>query len=384
MSGGNPFKRFAFGAAAPATETLGSEAATTPAQLKRARRERAQRTPAAADQTPRIKSERRGNADELVLVKHEPQDDAVELLKPEGGGCDGDEKSKGDTALLQEHRVPAEHGNADDGDEEVGRDRRLVLLTRLFRARETMVTPIDEYGTQACVAPHAKVERNRRFHILVGALLSSQTKDQFTHAAMCRLHEQLRSPDGTNDDSDSEGLTIAKVLTTSEGTLDALINSVGFHRKKAQQLKQIAETLDAGFEGDVPQSYAELVKLPGVGPKIARVVLLLAWNQVDGLIVDTHVHRLAQRLGWTLDGVPGSLRKSGPEAIATPEDTRKSLEGWIPREHWGKFSLAVVGFGQNVCTAVNPKCASCPLADLCPSAFRMTSATKSKSTKRRS
>lgn len=371
MSGGNPFKRFAFGAT-HATEKR-SEVASAP-QLKRARRDDS----SAAQQTPQTKSESGdGDADELVRVQHEQQDNAIELLKREDGECDDGKKSKSDVAPLRVSSVEARN----DDEEEV-RDRRLVLLTRLFKARETMVTPIDEYGTQACVAPHAKVERNKRFHILVGALLSSQTKDQYTHAAMCRLHEQLKSPEGSDSSSDAEGLTIAKVRLTSEDMLDALINPVGFHRKKAQQLKQIAETLDNEFSGDVPQSYTELIKLPGIGPKIARVVLLVAWNHVDGLIVDTHVHRLAQRLGWTSDGIPGSLKKSGPDDIVTPEDTRRALEGWIPREHWGKFSLAVVGFGQKVCTAVNPKCVSCPLADLCPSAFRTSSLTKSKSTRR--
>lgn len=363
MSGGNPFKRFAF-AAASATEK--SSEAPVPPQLKRARRDDLERTP--AQLTPRIKNESEGDAD-----GHDG--DAVGLMKREDGDFDDDEKAKGSTATL---RDPVVHA---DDDEEEPHDRRLVLLTRLFKARETMTTPIDEYGTQACVAPHAKVERNKRFHILVAALLSSQTKDQFTHAAMCRLHEKLKSP-ADSGNSDSEGLTIAKVRNTSEDTLDALINPVGFHRKKAQQLKQIAKTLDDEFSGDVPQSYAELTKLPGIGPKIARVILLLAWSQVDGLIVDTHVHRLAQRLGWTSNGIPGSLSKSGPEDITTPEDTRKALEGWIPREHWGKFSLAVVGFGQNVCTAVNPRCVSCPLADLCPSAFRTSSVKKPRSARK--
>ncbi|RLN90935.1 hypothetical protein BBJ28_00008730 [Nothophytophthora sp. Chile5] len=219
-----------------------------------------------------------------------------------------------------------------------------------------MVTPIDEFGTQVCVASGVATAKAERFQLLVAALLSSQTQDPITYAAMQRLH-QLGEGGG--------GLTIEAVLATKEERLDELLQPVGFHRRKAQQLKRVASILRSRHHDDVPTGLDELLALPGIGPKIARVILLLAWGKVDGIVVDTHVHRLAQRLGWA-------------GATMDPESTRRELEDWIPRELWGKLSLAVVGFGQAVCTARNPSCTSCPLAAECPSAFKIQPATRMK------
>ncbi|TYZ67521.1 hypothetical protein PybrP1_004647 [[Pythium] brassicae (nom. inval.)] len=301
--GANPFKRFAFGGAAAAP------------------------APAAPPEPKRVK---RGDA--AAAVKREP---SLSASRGTGG-----EPAPPPTALC----VKAEP-----------RDARVVLLDRLLRAREAMTTPIDQFGTQACVAPRAASAANQRFHVLVAALLSSQTKDQVTHAAMQRLHRELKTPPSCSgvasddDDDDAEGVTVAKVRAADEDALDALLRPVGFHRRKAQQLKQVAEALHRQHQGDVPQSYDELVTLPGVGPKIARVILLLAWRRIDGLVVDTHVHRVANRLGWTT--TPTSRIEGFTK---TPEATRRALEEWVPRAHWCGFSRAVVGFGQRVCVAVNP------------------------------
>ncbi|KAL3672038.1 hypothetical protein V7S43_002702 [Phytophthora oleae] len=234
-------------------------------------------------------------------------------------------------------------------------DTRLELLLELYEARKTMDTPIDRFGTQVCVAPDVTSAKVERFQLLVAALLSSQTQDPITYAAMQRLHQL-----GENE----EGLTIKTVQDTSEEKLSETLKPVGFYHRKAQQLKRVAAILRAQFHGDIPRSLDELLKLPGIGPKIGRVITLLAWGQVDGIVVDTHVHRLAQRLGWA--------------STTTPEDTRKELEEWIPREHWGQLSLAVVGFGQSVCTAKHPSCSKCPLATKCPSAFKVDNPAKKK------
>lgn len=378
---GNPFQRFAFGAAASSTDSRKDETAS---HLKRRKRidDDAETLPvkqesigswsAVGDRA--FKREESVHADDHFAARATGDEVPVTFGDRDQGGMVADGRAT--TSCKPDKRsVSAETLEAE---EQRGADRRLVLLKRLFQAREATTTPIDEFGTHACVAPHATSDLNKRFHILVAALLSSQTRDQVTYAAMQRMHQRLESPRRDDEGCDPEGLTVGKVRAASEEDLDALINPVGFHRRKAQQIKQIAETLQSQYRGDIPKTYDTLVKLPGVGPKIARVILLVAWNEVDGLIVDTHVHRLADRLGWTSPGVPVSLSqrskvKSKAESMKSPEDTRKALEDWIPEQYWGQFSRMVVGFGQTVCTAVTPKCASCPLADLCPSAFRTTS-----------
>ncbi|ETI50242.1 hypothetical protein L915_06029 [Phytophthora nicotianae] len=234
-------------------------------------------------------------------------------------------------------------------------DRRLELLLGLYEARKSKETPIDKFGTHACVAPGVSNAKVERFQLLVAALLSSQTQDPITYAAMQRLH-QLGETD--------EGLTIEVVQSTSEEELGKALKPVGFYHRKAHQLKRVAAILRTQFHGDIPRSLDEILQLPGIGPKIGRVITLLAWGHVAGIVVDTHVHRLAQRLGWA--------------STTTPENTRKELEEWIPREHWGNLSLAVVGFGQTVCTAKHPSCSKCPLAAKCPSAFKVDSSNNSK------
>ncbi|CAI5734262.1 unnamed protein product [Peronospora destructor] len=234
---------------------------------------------------------------------------------------------------------------------------QLQLLLGLYEARKNIVdTPIDKFGTKMCVAPGASSAKVERFQLLVAALLSSQTQDPITYAAMQRLHQL-----GEND----EGLTIATVQATSETKLSEVLQPVGFYHRKAHQLKQVAAILSARFHRDIPRSLDELLELPGIGPKIGRVITLLAWGQVDGIVVDTHVHRVAQRLGWV--------------STSCSQDTRRDLEEWVPREYWGSLSFAVVGFGQIVCTAKHPLCSTCPLAAKCPSAFEVdTTNTKNK------
>ncbi|KAG2520106.1 hypothetical protein BBO99_00007266 [Phytophthora kernoviae] len=187
-----------------------------------------------------------------------------------------------------ERLVKTEHESKTDAEPcVVSFDNRLELLLQLFKVRESMETPIDNFGTQVCVAPGVTSAKVERFQLLVGALLSSQTQDPITYAAMQRLHEL---------GEDAGGLTIETVLDTSEDKLDELLKPVGFHHRKAQQLKRVASILHTQHHNDIPHSLDGLLALPGIGPKISRVILLLAWGKVDGIVVDTHVHRLAQRL----------------------------------------------------------------------------------------
>lgn len=208
--------------------------------------------------------------------------------------------------------------------------------------------PVDLFGTHQLFDLEANKE-TQQFQALVAAMISSQTRDAVTGAAMQRLRAM------------SGGLTIAQIASDAieVDALAEILKPVGFYRQKAKFMKSIAQTLSAPpHNGKVPNSLEELMKLPGVGPKVALLVLWVAFDMgEEGLIVDTNVRRVCSRLGW----VPTN---------ATPELTRRTLEGWLPPTLWADISFLFVGFGQQICKPMAPKCESCKVSQLCPSAFK--------------
>ncbi|XP_063362287.1 endonuclease III-like protein 1 isoform X2 [Cydia amplana] len=197
--------------------------------------------------------------------------------------------------------------------------------------------------------PHIKIEYEKespvkqviRYQHLISLMLSSQTKDQVTFAAMERLRER--------------GLTIDNVLSMSDDELGKLIYPVGFWKTKVKYIKKTTQTLKEQYNGDIPDSVEKLCKLTGVGPKMAHICMSVAWNKVTGIGVDTHVHRISNRIGWV------------KKPTATPEDTRKALEAWLPFELWGEVNHLLVGFGQTICLPIGPNCEECLNNDICPS-----------------
>lgn len=129
-------------------------------------------------------------------------------------------------------------------------------------------------------------------------------------------------------------------------------------QNKSKFLIKTCEILLDQFAGDIPDSVDKLVKLPGVGPKMAHICMNAAWGVVTGIGVDTHVHRISNRLGWV------------ERPTKEPEKTRKELEKWIPYELWDEINVLLVGFGQTICTPTGPKCEGCLVNKLCPSAFQ--------------
>ncbi|KAL2921006.1 Endonuclease III-like protein 1 chloroplastic [Bienertia sinuspersici] len=115
--------------------------------------------------------------------------------------------------------------------------------------------------------------------------------------------------------------------------------------------------------GDIPSSLKELLELPGVGPKIAHLILHIAWNDVQGICVDTHVHRICNRLGWV-------SRAGTNQKTRSPEETREALQKWLPKEEWAPINPLLVGFGQTICTPLRPRCDLCAINNICPSAFK--------------
>jgi len=119
-----------------------------------------------------------------------------------------------------------------------------------------------------------------------------------------------------------------------------------------KHLKKTAEILKREYDCDIPDNVKGLCKLPGVGPKMAHLCMNVAWKKQSGIGVDTHVHRISNRLGWA--------------KTKTPEETRKALEGWLPQSKWTEINWLLVGFGQQTCLPVGPDCAGCLNNKLCP------------------
>lgn len=194
------------------------------------------------------------------------------------------------------------------------------LITEL-RADRTAV--VDTMGCEA-INESAEPE-TRAYQTLISLMLSSQTKDTVNFATM----EKLRA----------HGLSVASILATPDETLHELIKSVGFHNNKVRYIKQATTILHEQHGGRVPETMEELLKLPGVGPKMALITLHAAFGKVEGISVDTHVHRICNQLGW-----------AGATGTKQPEATRKAIEGWMPREVWPEVNVLLVGLGQEVQT----------------------------------
>jgi endonuclease-3 len=176
-------------------------------------------------------------------------------------------------------------------------------------------------------------------------MLSSQTKDTVTAAAIANLQAALPG-----------GLTLSSIRAVEPETLNLLIHSVGFHNNKTRYIKAVAEILHTEYADDIPSTAEGLMALPGVGPKMAYLCMSAAWGQTEGIGVDVHVHRITNLWGW--------------HTTKTPEETRKMLQGWLPREKWHEINHLLVGFGQTICTPVGRDCTKCDLSTrgLCPSA----------------
>ena len=186
----------------------------------------------------------------------------------------------------------------------------------------------------------------KRFHTLISLMLSSQTKDTTNALTMARLRQELPPP----------GLTLETVLECEPEKLNEMIWAVGFHNNKTRYIKKAAEILRDQYEGDIPDTVEGLTSLPGVGPKMAYLCLSAAWGRTEGIGVDVHVHRITNLWGW--------------HKTKSPEETRASLEAWLPRDRWHEINHLLVGFGQTICLPVARRCGECSLADrgLCPAA----------------
>ncbi len=186
--------------------------------------------------------------------------------------------------------------------------------------------------------PPGKFNSHDPFCSLIATVLSQRTRDEVTDKAAERLFVKYGNPEALSHADEEE--------------IRDLIRDVGFFRVKAPRIIEIARIISNDFNGIVPSDIRTLLSLPGVGRKTANCVLVYGFGK-DAIAVDTHVHRISNRLGFV--------------STKTPNDTEMVLRQTLPKKHWQNINELLVRFGQEICRPVGPKCGECPVCDLCPS-----------------
>jgi len=214
--------------------------------------------------------------------------------------------------------------------------RRLAAVENVEPVMRALARAIDGLDLPA-VEKIAESQQEDPFQVLIATLLSARTQDATTLAASTRLFKVARTPHALAK------LTVQRI--------ERLIYPVSFYRHKARHVKATCKRLVDGYGGHVPTTMEELLTLPGVGRKTANLVLILAFKSRQNICVDTHVHRIANRLGWV--------------HTRTPEDTEQALYKATDPQWWPYLNLYLVTWGQNVCRPLYPRCAECVLAGMC-------------------
>jgi len=211
---------------------------------------------------------------------------------------------------------------------------------RTKSARQALAGVVEQRLRAEYPDAHCELDHRNAFELLCATILSAQCTD--ARVNLVTPHLFARYPD-------ANALASAALPDVEE-----IVRTTGFFRAKAKSLVGMATALVARYGGEVPRSIAELVPLPGVGRKTANVILGNAFNINEGIVVDTHVQRLARRLGLTREVDPVSIEQA--------------LMPLFPRESWTLLSHWLIWHGRRVCFARKPSCSQCVLRDVCPSA----------------
>jgi endonuclease-3 len=204
-------------------------------------------------------------------------------------------------------------------------------------AIDEIVRILKDQNAKFTASAITKVARERDpFLVLISCLLSLRTKDAVTSAASNRLFSLAKTPE--------------EMIELSTTDIENAIYPVGFYRRKSVQIREISKTLIEGNDSKVPDEIDDLLKLKGVGRKTANIVVTFGFNK-PGIAVDTHVHRISNRLGLVL--------------TKTPDQTEFELRRILPEEYWRDFNDMLVVHGQNVCTPISPRCSECPIGRYC-------------------
>ena len=175
------------------------------------------------------------------------------------------------------------------------------------------------------------------FKILISCLLSLRTKDTNTEKVSKKLFEIAQTP--------------KQITAIPIEELEKLIYSSGHYKKKARTLQHVSKEIIKKFDSKVPNTKESLLSIKGIGPKTANIVLAFAFGE-NVLPIDTHCHRIPNRLGWV--------------ETKTPEKTEKELEKILPKKYWREFNAIFVQFGKDICQPISPWCSKCPIKDYCP------------------
>lgn len=209
------------------------------------------------------------------------------------------------------------------------------------RVRQILRALKKQYPQATCALNHANP-----FELLIATILSAQCTDERVNIVTQNLFRKYRSP--------------ADYLAVPLAELEQDISSINFFRNKARAIQGACQLIIEKYNGQLPRTVDELIALPGVGRKTANVVLGTAFGIPTGVVVDTHVARLSQRLGLSENKVP--------------EKIEADLMELLPEKEWIDFSHRLIWHGRQVCNARKPACAQCTLAKLCPSAFLFNAA----------
>lgn len=180
------------------------------------------------------------------------------------------------------------------------------------------------------------IEPGDPFEVLIYTIISQRTRDEQTDVAAERLL--------------SEFPTAKKLANANVRRIEKLIKPAGFYRVKAKKIKEVCKIIYEKYNGKVPADFDSLMKLPSVGRKTANCVLVFGYGK-PAIPVDTHVHRISNRLGLV--------------KTLKPEETEDGLKKILPKKYWLDINHMLVRFGQTICRPINPKCDECPISDLC-------------------
>ena len=208
--------------------------------------------------------------------------------------------------------------------------------------RDSDITAVVEALTKSLTSKKLPIvselaeKKSTPFHILISTLLSLRTKDEVTEVATRRLFALASTP--------------AQMLKLSPERIADAIYPVGFYRNKAQTILYVCRELIERYGSRVPDSIDELLTLKGVGRKTANLVVTLGYGG-EGICVDTHVHRISNRLGYVL--------------TKTPDETEYALRAKLPQTYWTQYNTLMVAFGRTICRPISPLCSQCPICEVC-------------------